>query len=63
MDGYQVMEYVNNSSLSVKIIAVTASVLLEEKNKCKKHGIDYFIVKPIDFKQLKEVMLSVVERD
>lgn len=63
MDGYEVIEHLNNSlTKSPKIIVVTASVLDEDINKCKKHGIKYFITKPIQLNQLEYVMLKVTEK-
>ena len=41
------------------IVIVSASVMDEDKQKCKNLGIKYFITKPIDMKQLKNVILHL----
>ena len=42
-----------------KIIIITASIMKEDRERCKKIGAKYFLNKPIDMKQLKEIMLYV----
>ena len=62
MDGYEVIDAVKrNGWVLPKIIVITASVMTEDRSRCKKLGIQYFISKPIDFQQLKEVMLHATE--
>lgn len=58
MDGYDVIEHVNFKKYPLpKIIAVTASVLQEDRDKCKNLGVEYFITKPINLNKLKNVIL------
>jgi CheY-like chemotaxis protein len=60
MDGYDVIEHIERKGYPLpKIVAVTASVLDEDRNKCKKMGVRYFINKPIDMSQLKNVLLKL----
>ena len=60
MDGYQVIKAIQDKGWKLpKIVVVTASVMEEDRHKCKNLGIQYFINKPIEIKQLKEVMLHV----
>lgn len=60
MDGYEIIEYVRNKGYPLpKIVAVTASVLQEDRERCKKMGVQYFINKPIDMKQMKKVLLKL----
>ena len=62
MDGYEVIEHVRSKGYPLpKIVAVTASVLQEDRNRCKKMGVQYFINKPIDMNQLKKVLLKLSE--
>lgn len=57
MNGYDVIEIIKKKAWNIIIIIVTASVIEEDVQKCKKLGIKYFINKPIDMKQLKELLL------
>jgi CheY-like chemotaxis protein len=60
MDGYDVIEHIRSKGYPLpKIVTVTASVLAEDKERCKKMGVLYFITKPIDMLQLKNVLLKV----
>lgn len=63
MDGYDVIEHIRSKGYPLpKIVAVTASVLAEDKERCKKMGVQYFITKPIDMSQLKNVLLKVSQK-
>lgn len=58
MDGYDVIQYLKNNNLNIpRVVVITASVVEEDRSKCKKMGICYFLTKPIELHQLKEVML------
>ena len=60
MDGYEIIDYVRNKGYPLpKIVAVTASVLQEDRDRCKKMGVQYFINKPIDMNQIKKVLLKL----
>ena len=60
MDGYEVIEHITKKGYPLpKIITVTASVLEEDRERCKKLGVKYFINKPVDLNQLKNVLLKV----
>ena len=62
MDGYTVIDIFNNKGIELPhIIVVTACILDEDRIKCQEKGVEYFINKPIEMKQLKEVMLYVSE--
>lgn len=62
VDGYKVIEHIRNKKLKLpKIVVVTASVNDNVRNYCKKMDIRYFIEKPIDLAQLREVMLYKVK--
>jgi CheY-like chemotaxis protein len=43
------------------IVVVTACILDDDREKCRQFGVDYFLNKPIELKQLKEVLLRVNE--
>jgi CheY-like chemotaxis protein/two-component sensor histidine kinase len=59
LDGFEVIEYNIKKSILINTIAVTASVLDEDRERCKKMGVKYFISKPINIKELKEAMLYI----
>lgn len=60
MNGYDVINVINKKCWNIKIIVITASVLEEDVNKCRNLGIKYFINKPIDLKQLKEILIHCI---
>ena len=57
MNGYDVINFINDKKWNIKIIVITASVSQDEVIKCRNMGIKYFINKPIDLKQLKEILI------
>lgn len=62
VDGYGVMEHIKEKKYkNIKTIITTASIMEEDRKICKKLGAKYFINKPIDFKQLKSVLIKVSE--
>lgn len=62
MDGYQVIDIHQKRGWKLPhIVVVTACILDEDRKKCTDIGVEYFINKPIELKQLKEVMLYVSE--
>lgn len=62
MNGYEVIDYINNKGYHhPKIIAVTASVLEEDRSKCQKMGVEYFINKPINMAQLRNVLIKITQ--
>lgn len=62
MDGYDVIKAIKQKGWTLpNIIVVTASAMEEDRVKCKKEGVKYFITKPIQMSQLKNVLLHVTE--
>ena len=60
MNGYDVIDVYNKKGWNLPyIIVVTACIMDEDKEKCRNMGVNYFINKPIELKQLKEVILHV----
>lgn len=59
LNGFEVIEYLQNNSINIEIIIISASVITEIKEKCKRIGIKYFIGKPIIYKKLKELLLNI----
>jgi len=60
MDGLQatrLIREINSNSSSVPIIAMTANVFAEDRNKCMQAGMDDFITKPIQQSKLLERLI------
>ena len=47
---------------AVPIIALTANVLKEERDKCFEAGMDDFLAKPVNQKLLRETVLKYVKQ-
>jgi len=65
MDGYeatrQIREdetYINNNFKDVPIIALTASAILGDREKCKAAGMDDYITKPVTKYDLERVLVK-----
>lgn len=59
-DGFQVIEHLNEKNYRIpKIAVVTASVLDQDRDRCKELGIKYFILKPINVTQVRSVMSAL----
>jgi CheY-like chemotaxis protein len=60
MTGYNTMLGLKEINITQpNIVIVTASVMDEDKQKCRNLGAKYFITKPIEMQQLKNVMLHL----
>ena len=64
MDGYETTRYIRTKMTgaftSIPIIAMTASALISEKDKCLVAGMDDYITKPFQAKALFEKILAQV---
>lgn len=60
MDGYEAAKKIREleTTTHIPIIALTANVLIEEKNKCIDSGMDDFLTKPIS----KDDLLNMIEK-
>ena len=62
MNGYECIIKLKTMLKTLpKIVAVTASVSDEDRELCKKLGIDYFISKPVEMTELKNILLRISE--
>lgn len=60
MDGFQLVEEVKRRNWHLpEIVVVTASVMDADRDRCKKLGIKYFLSKPIEISQLKNVITHI----
>jgi CheY-like chemotaxis protein len=63
MDGFQATEYIRNTLNSkIPIIALTADVTTVDFAKCKAFGMDDYISKPVDDKELYSKIISLVKK-
>jgi len=56
VDGYGVLHFVREHNITIETIIVTASILDNDRMRCKDNGAHYFINKPVDLRQLRSVM-------
>lgn len=62
MDGYEVLKKYHEKDWKLpNIIVVTASIIEQDRQKCKKLGASYFINKPIDIQELLTTMLHACD--
>ena len=65
MDGYEATQIIRNSEniklKNIPILAVTASAVPEQLEKCKVAGMNNFVTKPIDEKDLIEKMNLLIQ--
>lgn len=65
MDGYEATRYIRrltDERANVPIIAMTANAFDEDRKQAIESGMDDFLTKPIDRKELVRVLRSVLER-
>ena len=64
MDGIEATKFIREHvSRSLHIVAVTAAVLPEDKEKSLKAGMNGFLTKPIDFDELKSVIDMHIKKE
>lgn len=63
MDGMQASQVIRNEGNKTPIIALTAHALNDMKEKCEKAGMNFFITKPIDFKNLETIISKVLNQE
>lgn len=61
VDGFEVSNYIKTKGYTYpKICVVTASVLDNDKEKCRDMGIKYFLLKPFNMTHLKSVINRIL---
>jgi len=64
VDGFEATRHIRNMEETIgthiPIIAMTAHAMKGDKEKCLESGMDYYITKPIDSKELIELIQKVV---
>ncbi len=56
IDGYGVIEHIYNMGYNIPIVVTSASVLEDERKKCEKYKVKYFIAKPIQIKNIVDIL-------
>ena len=56
MNGYESSRYLRSLGFTGSIIAVTAMADKNEKNKCAKSGMDFFLTKPVCKRDVREIL-------
>ena len=65
LNGIEVLDYINKNELTEiipKIVVVTASIIENDRNKCTKFGVKYFLQKPIQLKQLTNIIEHIINK-
>ena len=60
IDGFDVAKYIYENKKNIKTIVISASILEEDKEKCKELGILYFLIKPLNINFLKNVINEIL---
>ena len=58
IDGFEASKIIRSEGIKTPIIALTAHVFKEDKEKCIAAGMDDFLTKPIEPNALKEKILK-----
>jgi CheY-like chemotaxis protein len=58
MSGYELLEKIKLAHPSMKVVMVTAYGDEQYREKARQLGADDFITKPIDFKQIEDIIQS-----
>jgi CheY-like chemotaxis protein len=59
MDGFEATKIIKEFNPDIPIYALTANVMAEDRDKCKKAGMEGFLPKPFKIKQLREVLDNI----
>lgn len=64
MDGYETIEHIRNKFnepiRSIKVIAMTANATRGERDKCFEKGMNGYIAKPLDRKDVMDNLIKVL---
>jgi len=56
MDGYQLAQAIRSRGETLPVLAVTATALSSERERCRAVGIDNLLLKPLDLDRLSEAL-------
>jgi CheY-like chemotaxis protein len=64
VDGFEATRHIRNMEETIgthiPIIAMTAHAMKGDREKCLESGMDYYITKPVDSKELIELIQKVI---
>ena len=60
LDGFSVIEHINEKKYNTKIVVITASTLPDDKEHCQKLGVKYFLTKPFNMGHLKSILNRLI---
>ena len=63
MDGFEAAESIRKKSADVPIIALTANAMVSEKEKCFQSGMNDFLAKPVEIKDIKSVLEKYLRKN
>lgn len=58
--GFDVLEYIRGKKYDLKVAVITASVLENDKEKCRELGAKYFLIKPFNMNHLKSIIHRMI---
>ncbi len=63
MDGYEATKIIREIDKNIPIIAITANAMKEDIKKSAKYGMNSHINKPIEVKELYEIILRYTPQE
>jgi len=61
MDGYTTTEWIRKIDTEIPIIAMTADAIVGVEEKCRSHGINYYVSKPFEPEAFIRTILEVLK--
>ncbi len=62
MDGFEATKFIRNIDTDIPIIAISANVMQEDREKTKKAGMNEHLNKPIDVEKLYATLLKYISK-
>ena len=60
MDGFETTKIIKEQGKNIPIIALTADITSETKEKCNQIGFDYYLCKPVHYKMLIDTLKRII---
>lgn len=61
MDGYEAIKILRHEGIKTPVVALTANVVMGEKEKCLSVGADDYVSKPLERSAFRDVLLKYVK--
>ena len=66
LDGYAATQIIREkergTSRHIPIVALTASVMIEDQQRCHAVGMDYYVPKPVERRELFETLAKALNK-